>query len=171
MSADADIVADLYEIVDLGALADDRIADGAAIDGGAGADLDVVLNNNRPTCGILLWSGAAHDEAKAILPDIASGMDNDPIADQGIRYDRTGADGTITADPHPGADHGLRPDRSAAPDFGLRPDRRAGLDRRAVFHACTDINMRSGKVTGLADKDDGRKACGKIQRATITNAR
>ena len=46
MAANADIVADLDEVVDLGALADHGVADGAAVDGGAGADLDVVLDDD-----------------------------------------------------------------------------------------------------------------------------
>ena len=46
IAADADVMGDLHEIVDLGALADDRIGHGAAIDGGVGADLDIVLDDD-----------------------------------------------------------------------------------------------------------------------------
>ena len=46
MPADRHIVADLDQIVDLGALADHGIADGAAVDGRIGADLDVVLDDD-----------------------------------------------------------------------------------------------------------------------------
>ena len=41
-----DVVADLHEIVDLGAFADDRVAIGAAVDRRPGADLDVVLDDD-----------------------------------------------------------------------------------------------------------------------------
>ena len=41
-----DVVRDLHEIVDLGALADDGVAGRAAVDRGVGADLDVVLNDD-----------------------------------------------------------------------------------------------------------------------------
>ena len=47
MAADDDVMGDLNEIIDLGPLADDRVAIGAAIDGGIGADLDIVLDD-RP---------------------------------------------------------------------------------------------------------------------------
>ena len=40
------IVGDLDEIVDLGALADHGVADRAAVDGGVGADLDIVLDDD-----------------------------------------------------------------------------------------------------------------------------
>ena len=46
MAANDDVVADLHEIVDLRALADHRVAVCAAIDGHAGADLDVVLDDD-----------------------------------------------------------------------------------------------------------------------------
>ena len=45
-AADADIVGDLHEIVDLGAFADDRVGHRAAIDRGVGADLDIVLDDD-----------------------------------------------------------------------------------------------------------------------------
>src|SRR5258705_307673 len=44
--ADGHIVADLDLIVDFGALADDGVAQAAAVDGGAGADLDIVLDQH-----------------------------------------------------------------------------------------------------------------------------
>ena len=46
MPANADIVAYLDQVVDLGALADHGVADRTAIDRGAGADLDIVLNDD-----------------------------------------------------------------------------------------------------------------------------
>ena len=46
MAPDRHVVADLDQIVDLGALADHGVADRAAVDGGAGADLDVVLDDD-----------------------------------------------------------------------------------------------------------------------------
>lgn len=97
-------------------------------------------------------SVAAHHKAEPILPDIASRMDNDPIANESVTDHRIGADRTITADPHPAADHGICSNGSSAADFNLGTDHRTGLDRGAVFHACTDINMRSGKVTGLGQR-------------------
>ena len=44
--SDGGVVSDLHQIVDLGALADDRISGGAAIDGRVGADFHVVLDDD-----------------------------------------------------------------------------------------------------------------------------
>ena len=48
MPADAHIVANLHQIVDLGALADHGIADCATVNGRAGADFDLILNDDAP---------------------------------------------------------------------------------------------------------------------------
>src|SRR5690606_4177711 len=40
------VVADLHEVVDLAAFADHRIAQGPAVDGRIGADLDAILNDH-----------------------------------------------------------------------------------------------------------------------------
>ena len=46
MPADLHIVADLHQIIELAAFADHRVAQRAAVDGGAGADLDAVLDDD-----------------------------------------------------------------------------------------------------------------------------
>jgi hypothetical protein len=48
VTSDADIVTDLNQIVDLGTFANHGIADGAAVDGGASPNLDVVLDDDAP---------------------------------------------------------------------------------------------------------------------------
>ena len=77
-----DIVANLNQVVDLGALADDGIADGAAVDGCAGADFDVVLDDDPADLRHLEMSVAAHHKAEPVLPDIAARMDDDAVADR-----------------------------------------------------------------------------------------
>src|SRR5262249_5604478 len=51
MAADDDVVTDLDEVVDLRPFADDRVAIGAAVDADAGADLDIVLDDDPPDLG------------------------------------------------------------------------------------------------------------------------
>ena len=64
-----DVVADLDLIVDLGALADDRVAIAAAVDGGVGADLDVVLDDDAADLDDLDVAGGAGHEAEAVLAE------------------------------------------------------------------------------------------------------
>src|SRR5262249_58003253 len=46
VAPDDDVVGDVNQIVYLCALGDDRVAEGAAIDGGIGADLDVIADDD-----------------------------------------------------------------------------------------------------------------------------
>src|SRR5262249_4426077 len=83
MPADGHIVADLDLIVDFGAVAYDRVAQAATVDGGAGANLDIVLDQH--TAGLRhlqmpFW--AEENEAVAVLADAAAGMDQHVISDQ-----------------------------------------------------------------------------------------
>src|SRR5262249_40495205 len=71
--ADGGIVADLDEVVDLGSLPDHGIAERTAIDGGAGTDLDIVLNDHPTDLQDLSVAAGAREIAEAVLPDGASG--------------------------------------------------------------------------------------------------
>ena len=92
MPADDDVVADLHEVVDLGALADDGVAVGAAIDRRAGADLDVVLDDDAADLRHLEVAARAHREAEAVLADARAGMHDDAVADQRADDGGAGAD-------------------------------------------------------------------------------
>src|SRR5262245_1213503 len=149
MSADAYIVAYLNQVVDLGALANDRVADRAAIHRRAGPDLNVILDNNTADLRHFKMPLAAHHKAEAILPDIASRMDNDPIANKCIADGRIGADRTITSDPDSGADHGICSNDGSCADFDPRADHRTGFYGDAIFHARARVDVRSGEIARL----------------------
>src|SRR3974390_3176699 len=100
MASNADIVANPDQGVDLAALADHGIADGAAIDGGAGADLDVILYDHAPDLRHFEVPFASLYEAEAMLTDLAAWMQNDAVADQRGGNDRPGADRAVAANPH-----------------------------------------------------------------------
>jgi hypothetical protein len=53
--ADDDVVADLDEVVDFGAFADDGFAETGAVERGVGADLDVVVDHDAADLGIFSW--------------------------------------------------------------------------------------------------------------------
>ena len=79
---DGDVVRDLDEIVDLGALPDDRVPGRAAVDRGVGADFHVVLNDDAAGLRDFLMALRARQIAEAVLPDAGTGMDDHAIADQ-----------------------------------------------------------------------------------------
>ena len=63
MAADMHIVADHDQIIELAAFADHRVAQRAAVDGGAGADLDTVLDDDAAQLRNL-GDSPCRDEAK-----------------------------------------------------------------------------------------------------------
>src|SRR6185369_9568866 len=132
--ADGHIVTDLDLIVDFGALADHRIAQAAAVDGGAGADLDMVLDQDPAGLRHLQMAlGAEEDEAIAVLPDAAGGMDQDIVANQRELDRRAGADIAVAADLDVGADHSARTDHGAGANLDPGPDHRERINDDAIL--------------------------------------
>ena len=137
------IVADLDLIVDFGALADHGIAQAAAVDGGAGADLDIVLDQDPAGLRHLdMALGAEEDEAVAVLADAAAGMDQDVVADQGELDRGAGADIAVAADLDVGADHRARADHGAGADLDPGADHGERIDDDAVFELGGRIDDR-----------------------------
>src|SRR6185437_2043716 len=152
MAADTYVVADLDQVVDFGALADDGVADSATIDGCAGADFNIVLDDDTPDLRDLQMSSGTHQEAEAVLTDLAARMDGDAIADQRVADDASGADRTFAPDPHVGADHGGGPDDGAAADLGARPNHRARFDRGPALKPRGRVHMGASDLTRLDER-------------------
>src|SRR6202030_4236197 len=75
MPANGHIVTDLDLIVDFGPLADDGVAQAAAVDGRARPDLDVVLDQHPAGLRNLeIPVGSEKNEVIAVLSDAAAGM-------------------------------------------------------------------------------------------------
>src|SRR6185437_3195203 len=143
MAPDRHIVANLHEIVDLAALADHRVPQRSAVDRGSRANLDLVLDDDAADLRHLHVGGAAHHVAEAILPDLATGMDHDMVADEGVGDRRAGTDGAVAAAAHLGADHRIGADERAAADLCVRPDDGAGFDGHVRFEPRARVDMRS----------------------------
>src|SRR5262245_41847995 len=84
VAADPHIVADLHQVVDLGAFADHGVAIGAAIDGGPGADLHIVLNDDPAHLQDFAVTGCSHPQAQSGLSVGTGGMQYAAGADQAI---------------------------------------------------------------------------------------
>ena len=101
---------------------------------GAGADLDMVLDQDAAGLRHLEMAfGAEEDEAVAVLPDAAAGMDQDVVADQRELDRGAGADIAVPADLDVGADHGAGADHRAGADLDPRADHGERIDDHAVF--------------------------------------
>src|SRR6476661_8068652 len=69
VAADPHIVSDLHQVVDLGTFADHGVAIGATIDGGPGANLHIVLNDNPAHLQDFAVTGCSHHIAESVLAD------------------------------------------------------------------------------------------------------
>ena len=143
MPADHHIVGDLHQVVDLGALADHGVAQAPAVDRGAGANLDVVLNDNAADLRHLDVALGARHVAEAVLADVATRMNDDAIADRRVRDGAVGANRTVAADAHLRSDHRAGGDHRAGANLGARPDHCAGVDRRTAVDLGRRMNLRA----------------------------
>ena len=143
----------------------------ATIDGGAGADLNVILDDDAAELRDFEMTFCTHHEAKSILTDFASGMDDDAVADERVVIDEPApmeqsrpirTCGPITA---------LAAMTVPRPYFGPRTDDRPGIDGHAVFKPRCRMNMRagnchrSGRATTVATR---RETC---RARPVTKAR
>ncbi len=146
MPADLAVVSDLAKVVDLARLADHGVADAAAVDRRAGADLDIVLDDDAAGLRNLLLRGVL-GVAEAVLADAAAGMNHDAIADQRMRDRGAGADPAIAADRDVGTDHGIGGNQTARADFGARSDDGAGIDDDVAFKPGRGMDGRTFEDT------------------------
>ncbi len=140
VAANGDVVADLDQVVDLAAFADDGIVKRTAVDGAARADLDPVLDDDPSGLRYLQVPLRAHHVAEPVLANAAAGMDDDVIANQRTKHRRICPDIAVPADPDPRPDHGAGPDHRSRPDFNVRSDHGQRVDHNAVFKVCGQMN-------------------------------
>src|SRR6266540_4551193 len=120
---DHDIVTDLHKVIDLGAAADDRRAERAAVDARVGADFDVVLKNDVADLRDLEVPALVEDVSKTVRADDHAGVNADPRADLragGERHIREQSNvfGQLAIGPDviAGFEHATRADLSALVD-------------------------------------------------------
>src|SRR5262249_5759277 len=93
-----DVVGYLHQIIDFGAFADNRILKCPAVDGGVGADLHVVLDDDAADLRDLEVAARAHGEAESVLSDAHSRVNDHAVADERVGDGRERADVAVAAD-------------------------------------------------------------------------
>jgi hypothetical protein len=100
--ADAHVVADLNQVVELHAVLDDRVLQRTAVDASVGADLDVVADVHRPELLDLDPRAVVRCQTEAVGADHHAGMEQAALADM-----------AILADGHTRLEHGVGTDAGA----------------------------------------------------------
>src|SRR5690606_3248205 len=109
-AADLHIMRDLHKIIDLAALANDRVRQGAAINCGIRSDLNVVLDDDTPDLWVLFKALWSREKAETVLPHLRARMDNHPVADDSELNRGLRADETVAADRAAVSNHGIGSD-------------------------------------------------------------
>src|SRR5690606_40477660 len=132
--ADLPVVPELHQVIDLRSVPDNGVADGAPVNGGVGADLDVLTDHTAADLRDPPVPPLPPDEAEPGFadprPTVDDGAvaDHDPIVERCVGVDRdTVADAAVLADDRVGADLARPNDRTAA-DHRERTDRSLRAD-------------------------------------------
>src|SRR5579872_2493066 len=138
---DADVVADLNEIVEFDSILDQRVVDGAAVNGRVGSDLHVRPEPYASELWHLEPRAALQCEPKAVAADDDPRMQQSARADPHRAAQRdAGDERRIGADLHVLLQHAMRPDprpcrhRGARSDHRERTYPRGGIDARIGSH-------------------------------------
>ncbi len=129
-----DVVGDLHEVVDLGAFADEGVAECAAINSAVGPDLDVVLDHDAADLRDFAVMILIKNITVAIGADDGAGVNADTVADPALRVNcdvgkqaHRLAKHRLVADGAVGLEHRLLADGGTFADDAVRADvRRAG---------------------------------------------
>ena len=169
-------VADLDEVVDLGAEVDAGLADGGAVDAGVGLDLDVVFDDCSAGLQDLV-PGAVRlaGEAEAVGPDDSAVLQDDVVAEATVlAYDGVGVgeeviagagvgveddvgeDGGVVADGDVVSDDGIGSDVGVGPDVGGGGDGGGGVDARWVgWGLVEELDGEGEGEVGVFDAERG----------------
>src|SRR5579875_413823 len=144
LAPDPDVVPDLHEIINHRARADDGVGAGAAVDGGVGADLDVVADDHPAELRHLDEGFLIGREAEAVLAEPRAGIDAHTVAYQAVADAGVGADAHVVAEHHARADHRVGADQAAPAELGVVADHRVGFDAAAFAEVDGRIDHRRG---------------------------
>ena len=135
------IVADLNQVIDLAAGANDRIRTAASINRTVCADLNIVFDDHASELRHLRVPFGARRKTVAVLANANARMKIYPRTDYAVTYGRSGANIAIIANLDIGADHCVRADPTTCTDLGTGTDYGARVDLAARAYDSAIINV------------------------------
>ena len=158
-------MADLHQVVDLGPTTDDGLSERGAVDAGAGAQLDVVLDAGDPRLRHLAMhrsravavhvereSEAVRSDDRVRLQDDAV-AENAPLANDGARPDdAVGADACLVEDGATRLQDRARPDSHAAAHDASGADRCSRVDLRPGADLCGGVHPGVRSLDGMEQR-------------------
>ena len=154
-AANGHAVADLHQVVDLGAGPNPGFTDGRTVNGAAAAQLNLILQHNPTGLWHLPPTLGGRDKTEPFRADNSIGIDHATTTQTGARI-KDGIGMQLTAIPHndpvvnhdSGMQHTVRADATACTDAHPGADRRACTDHSPLIdHRCW-MDLGRGTVAG-----------------------
>src|SRR5690606_11332911 len=120
-------------IIDLGALADDRIDQRSTIDRCIGAELHAVLDEHAPELRDLLMATCAELEPEAFAAQHHARLQDNAITEIGALDHGPRTDDAVSTDCNALSDPGIRSDHGVAAALRARPDDHATPQEHTIF--------------------------------------
>ncbi len=164
MGADRDVMGDLDQVVDLGALLDDCLAQCGAIDRHIRAQFNIVFDRDPAKLGNLVVPSLILHIAETVASDDRATVHDDPganraaFSDDDVRIEEgIVSNGRIVADKHAWVEHHSRTDCDPVSQSDARPDRDILADFciLATDHRLIDAARRHGRA---------KEGCGSLRK-------
>src|SRR5579871_1796876 len=172
MPADGHVVRDMYEVVDLRALADDRGTEGATVNGRVGADLHIIMDDHVTDLQHLAVAAFVEHVAVAIRANDGASMDSDAMANLGLRVDDDIGEQTcvvanlaVVTDVIPAQKCGTRAQSHTGADHAVRPDMRRGINLGRVGDDRARMNAWPKLIMWEKDRQQPRYSDPRIRHA------
>lgn len=161
----------MYQVIDLGALANDSAVNCSTVDTGVIADFYIILQHYITGLQHLAVLAVLGNIAKAVAADYRTGLQNNSVTqytvltDSGIRIN-----GTILAHFYALADISMRIDYAAVADFGIILNNSKGLNSNIAADFCLlgYISIRTDNTLNLFLRTEQLQQCGKAARGLAT---
>ena len=125
---------DLAEIIDFGALADDRVIEHTTINAGICANRDIVLQDDASEMRRILHTCRSTCDAETSLTDTHAGEERDLVADKSADNRHIGADAALTPYLYTRSNDRICADDSAFANCGTRAHDGTRGNDRALMH-------------------------------------
>lgn len=142
-------MADLHQVIDARASADDGVASRSPVDRGAGANLHVVFDDDTTKLRDTEKTRLGGGEAEARLTNPGTRIDVDPRAKQGMTEAGMGADAAVPTYGDTGVDRDERPDTATGTDLSWSFDDCLRTDLGGCIHACVRVDQRRRMDPGM----------------------
>lgn len=160
MRADLHVVRHLNEVIEFCSFADNRRPHRSAIDRGIGSNFHIILDYYAAELGNFYPLSSEKRESKAILANGGAGMNNNAVANNGVRNGDVGSDIAIPPDPDTGANYCIRSNTGEVADARVWTNGCTRINRDVISYNGRRMDVRLRRYPHVPKFDTGIVASG-----------